>query len=164
MKLLSAKQWTKVYNQLGVKHRLTVIGELVHLEGNDSAHFSITGCIEFQARNNRWVLVSGGAIHDDILKHFPQLQPLVDIHLSDENGTPLHAFANSAYWAQLDMVKTARHLRITENRAWSMLAYVQHHFGHEYSPAGWQDACEEQGLATQWQKDADTAKALMNKV
>jgi hypothetical protein len=43
MKLLAAKQFNKVWFEDGMKHRLIVKSELVHLEGNSNAHFSITG-------------------------------------------------------------------------------------------------------------------------
>lgn len=41
---------------------------------------------------------AGGCLHEEILEAFPELAPLVDIHLSDaQTGEPMHAEANSWY-------------------------------------------------------------------
>lgn len=53
-------------------------------------YFSITGKTKY----------SVGCIHDEILEHFPNLKPLVDIHLSDLNGIPMYAKENGWYWAK----------------------------------------------------------------
>ena len=41
---------------------------------------------------------SGGAGHEQILKYFPDLADIVAMHLSDEDGTPMHAVENGWYW------------------------------------------------------------------
>jgi hypothetical protein len=51
-------------------------------------YFSVTGETEH----------SGGCLHDEILKSRPDLQPLVDLHLSNLDGVPMHAEANGWYW------------------------------------------------------------------
>jgi hypothetical protein len=40
----------------------------------------------------------GGADHDTILKVAPKLGPIVQAHLADPNGTPMHALANGWYF------------------------------------------------------------------
>jgi hypothetical protein len=40
----------------------------------------------------------GGADHETLLKHFRGLAPIVALHLSDPDGTPMHAEANGWYW------------------------------------------------------------------
>lgn len=40
----------------------------------------------------------GGCCHDIVLKMRPDLQPLVNLHLSDLDGAPMHAFENAVYW------------------------------------------------------------------
>lgn len=62
-------------------------------------YFSITGEIYHKGkpmtdRN----MISCGCVHEDILKVAPELKPLVDIHLSDMDGVPMHAEANGWYW------------------------------------------------------------------
>jgi hypothetical protein len=92
MKLLAAKQWKKCFtkrNQISNQH----------LQGNSNAHFSITGEHHYRAKNNRWVLIACGAIHDEIAKQMPELAPLLLVHLADQNGVPMHAYENAGYWA-----------------------------------------------------------------
>jgi hypothetical protein len=99
MKLLAAKKWNKVFHENGEKYLIEVRSELTHHDRNANAQFSIGGDIFRLARNGRKVHEMSGCIHDEIIKHFPQLQPLVDVHLSDEDGVPMHAYANAGYWA-----------------------------------------------------------------
>lgn len=41
---------------------------------------------------------AGGADHAAILRAFPELKPLVDVHLCAPDGTPMHALANGWYF------------------------------------------------------------------
>lgn len=83
--------------KVGRGGRLKVFGGLHYINGNKLPYFSLTG--ELWPRDSRY---SGpevcGAIHDVILKSFPSLRPLADLHLSNINGEPLHAVENGWYW------------------------------------------------------------------
>lgn len=39
-----------------------------------------------------------GAAHEELVRCWPELKPLADLHLSDINGVPMHAEANGWYW------------------------------------------------------------------
>lgn len=102
------------------KAYLQVEVRLYHIAQNPTSHFSVTGAIgtKAQLRNGNWQ--GGGCCHEIILKHFPELAPIVALHLSDEDGVPMHAEANANYWAGLssfpdakDVTVLAKHLRIT---------------------------------------------------
>lgn len=73
----------------------TVFGGLHYLKGNSSPHFSLTYWSHRKGFPNQ--CESGGAGHDEILRHFPQFADLAALHLSDMDGTPMHAEANGWY-------------------------------------------------------------------
>lgn len=52
------------------------------------AFFSVTGK----------TMNSCGCLHENILKSRPDLQPLVDLHLSDLDGVPTYAEENGFFW------------------------------------------------------------------
>jgi hypothetical protein len=69
---------------------------LHHLEGNSRPYFSVTGEIYRPGARD---CECCGCIHDEIAKHWPELQPIIALHLSDDTGMPMHGAANS--WYQL---------------------------------------------------------------
>jgi len=178
MKLLAAKEFNKVFyachNNEAVKHRMKVRAALVHLQGNKDAYFSITGEVERRAKNNRWVMESAGAIHDQIAEQMPSLKPLLLVHLADQNGVPMHCYENAAYWGgqtkyqKLNLETLADHLRVTRQQAFEMIEYIYHSWGELDSittPAmAWKDACEHFDLPAKWQQDADAARKMLNQL
>lgn len=68
---------------------LTVEAGLHKLQGNDRPYFSVTG----------HTYDAAGCLHDYIRAVWPELQPVIALHLSDDTGWPMHAEANS--WYQL---------------------------------------------------------------
>jgi hypothetical protein len=66
--------------------------------GNGHAHFSVTADIYEQREKDKWVDAGGGCCHEHILKIWPELAPLVALHLSDQDGVPMHAAGNAFYW------------------------------------------------------------------
>jgi hypothetical protein len=166
MKLLAAKKWSKVFHENGEKYRIDVIADLVHRDGNSNAYFAIGGDIFRLAKNGRKVHESGGCIHDDIIKHFPQLQLLVDLHLADEDGVPMHAYENAAYWAgqtkyqALNVKVLAKHLRITQDEANRLTVLVHSYYPENYENA-WKNICHHFELTKQWKHQALEAKALL---
>lgn len=178
MKLLAAKEFNKVfyacYDGQAAKHRIKVRAELHQLGMNLKAHFSITGEIHRRAKNNRWVFEAAGAIHDEIGQHMPELEPLLLVHLADENGVPMHAYENAGYWAGqtkyqvLDLKMLASHLRVDQQEALEMLEYIEMYWGELdaiTTPAmAWEDACEHFGYPIRWQKEADIARRMLNQI
>jgi hypothetical protein len=76
--------------------KLTLPDDLLRIEyglhkiGNQRPYFTVTG----STRD------TGGAMHEIILEAAPQLADLIALHLSDEDGVPMHATANGWYWLQ----------------------------------------------------------------
>lgn len=65
---------------------------------NGHQDFSITGDI-YQAGKPKIdkYHISGGCIHEEIEKHFPEFIPFIRLHLCDYEGVPMHAVANGFY-------------------------------------------------------------------
>jgi hypothetical protein len=157
-----------------VKHRIKVRADLIHRDGNSNAYFSITGEVDYRAKNNRWVEVSGGCIHEEIIAQLPQLKPLCDIHLSDENGVPMHAYANAEYWAgdsksqTVDLAMLAKHLRVDQQEALEMIDYIAQYWGEldtiTTPEMAWKDACENFFYPIRWKQEADAARGMLNQI
>ena len=66
---------------------------------NGHQDFSITGDIyqKGKPKTDRYFL-SGGCIHEEILKVRPDLKIFVNLHLSDYDGVPMHPTANMIYF------------------------------------------------------------------
>jgi hypothetical protein len=88
-KLMHRESWQTRRQRIGVD------AGLHYLQGNTLPYFSVTGWMG----QNEERAHSFGCLHDKILKYWPELAPVVALHLSDSNGVPMHAEANA--WYQL---------------------------------------------------------------
>lgn len=94
--------------------RVEVDAKLYSYRGQEP-HFSVTATLSEKKRNGRWYETGGGSCHEKILAAFPELAPVVNVHLSDENGVPMHAVDNAFTWAggngrdQITKAGTAKH-------------------------------------------------------
>lgn len=71
---------TKEYTEDGVRCRITVHIEYKLLSGNKYPYFAITGDIR-EHYGHGWREGSGGCIHEDIAKRFPEYAHLIPFHL-----------------------------------------------------------------------------------
>lgn len=76
---------------------LKAVGGLHYIKRNVVPYFSLT-CEEYVRRGESWQEGVSGAAHDLLLRTWPELAPLVALHLSDIDGVPMHAVANGWYW------------------------------------------------------------------
>jgi hypothetical protein len=68
---------------------------------NGHQDFSITGDIYTSPTSNAdRYHYTGGCIHDEIEKHFPQFKPFIKLHLCDFSGAPMYPQANGLYLIQ----------------------------------------------------------------
>jgi hypothetical protein len=79
---------------------------LHYIAGNSSAYWTATADVydphgtwsgQAQFRNGREP-DAGGQMHDELLRAFPHLEPIVRLHLADVDGLPMHALANGWYF------------------------------------------------------------------
>lgn len=70
----------------------------LHVIGPQAAYVTVTGEI-YDNFLGRWRESRGGMLHTEVVKHFPELAPLIPFHLSSEDG-PMHYVANAIYWAE----------------------------------------------------------------
>jgi hypothetical protein len=84
--VLASNQWRKLISGKPYGENksveLTVTAELVKRGGNSYPYYSITGTVKKLDKRFRDPYVAGGCIHEIILKHYPNLAPLVAVHLS----------------------------------------------------------------------------------
>lgn len=73
---------------------ITADAGLHYLRGNSRPYFSVTGEIRTRARGD---CDSCGCLHEPIAEVFPQLKPVIALHLSDDQGWPIHAIENGWY-------------------------------------------------------------------
>lgn len=141
----------------------------VNIRLNDECHnghqdFSITGDIYRAGRpktdNN---FISGGCIHDDILKHFPQFAIFVRLHLCDYKGIPMHASANGFYHLRNGFNSKStgeafrneycEYYRITEEQ------FIQLY--QAYNELQFSLMLQSLGILAQWEKEANEAIKLL---
>lgn len=88
---------TKQINHNGEKCDIIVKIRLNDECKNGHQDFAITGDIyEAGSRSDR-ACISGGCIHDEILKYFHEFKIFVKLHLSDYSGVPMYAVENGFY-------------------------------------------------------------------
>jgi len=88
----------KEYTKGGQTYRITVRGGLHYIRGNSQPYFSVTADIDEKTRGGRWRDHSGGCCHDEIVRVFPSLAPLVSMHLRHMDGAASAGGGNAFYW------------------------------------------------------------------
>lgn len=147
---------------------------------NGHCDFSVTAYIYEETHTGGWRDIGGGCCHEHILKLWPDLAPLVALHLADQDGTPMHAIANAFYWlagCAPDGLGTQYHggsgrdgktpedcrrifmdhCRTTEDETAELLTRGIR------SQAALQYHLEEMGVCARWQRDAAEGIAMIEK-
>lgn len=134
--VIASNKWSRVISgaRYGETSRLLieVEAELVKLEGNSYPYFSITGSIKKTDKRYHDPVIMCGAIHEEILRYFPHLAPLVEVHLSAPDGQPTHAEANARYWAGLSKWADGRAMSPRDN--YGRIEIETDNEGVEWSP------------------------------
>lgn len=144
-KIFNSATITKNYIENGKEYRATIVLKLYQIDGNKMPYFSFTADIREKQRNGRYAEYMGGCCLEEIKKCLSDFDDLVKLHLSDNNGIPLYAYENGAYWIRENIKKGADYLRISEDEAEKLplddkFAYFK--------------ALEDMGILDRWQKEA----------
>ena len=169
--ILAANYWHKLIDgaPYGVSRKvsLKVNALLVKRYVSELPYYSITGSVELIDKRYRDPVIMAGAIHDTIIKHYPELSPLITVHLSAADGVPMHAEANARYWAGLCTYPDgspmgeykrgmlAQHLRITPEEANQARAALIKGYP-------WQTILKVLNLTERWSDQAGKARSLLN--
>jgi hypothetical protein len=150
------------------RHSISATAQLVHLSGNTRPYFSVTGEIRNLRRKEDNQIETCGCIHEEIAEHFPELSPLITLHLSDDDGTPMHAAANGAYFLGFmqfkpdrtpDFEAFAQLWRITEEDARTIYHLATMH----RTPIAYIEMMAAQ-QAERWAREAANGLALIRKL
>ncbi len=152
--------------KLDSKTTIKAFAKLTQL-GNQRPYFSLTG-----EETEYGQVQCCGCMHDDLLKHWPELRPLADIHLSDsETGEPMHALENGWYWAggygnysgkptdPPNADHLASHLRITKDYAQEIIDRVK---SQTLDKRGFADIVK--ARESHWHTEACIARNLINEL
>lgn len=107
----------KVY---GKKALVTVDVGLHYLHGNGRPYFTVAGDIRIPGRRD---IECGGTMHDVFGRYWPELIPIMALHLSDDRGLPMHLEANGLFhlgigrYSTLNLDHAASHFRISKEDA-----------------------------------------------
>lgn len=184
-KVLFSTRRTKM---IGDKMRFDVEAKLYSFF-DQAPYFSITGELRNMRRAPQNQVECCGCMHDEVMQHFPELEPILLVHLSNEHGVPMHAVQNALYWLGLLSTKprddfgrtpvetdpwrgawspamSASHLRISDDNVRelreNLILLTLGRSADEY--AFFLQAHIDAVLSVQWQAEADAAIALMQPV
>lgn len=153
--------------RVGDDARISVEAGLHQLRGNDRPYWSVTGEITTRESRRRRDCDSCGQLHDAILAIWPDLAPVVALHLSDDTGAPMYAVANGIYFAgrsprfarhgdesayyDANVEALQRHLRISTEEAEAFLRL----------PTRAEMEAAIDAMRPRWQAESDAAVAWM---
>lgn len=149
------KDLTRIFKGLTDDGDLVIATATLH---GDQPYFSIT--------------TDSGCAHDDILEafgHLEEVRLLVALHLSGKDGTPMHAVANAAYWAeQEDETKLRNHLRLSEEETRQLMTKISARSAgtnQEERALQTKEILEQfvEELRPRWKKEANLAIAALHK-
>ena len=88
----------KIYTENGQKYRIKPKIRFDDECGNGHNTFAMTADVDREGGTGRWSENSGGCLHDEIAKHYPEYAKYIKWHLCSTDG-PLHYVSNTTYLA-----------------------------------------------------------------
>lgn len=100
-------------------YRCKVTYGMQYIYGNSQPYFSITAFTERRGKNGhgeiKWFEDSCGCLHDLIREKAPHLAPLIDFHLCDQDGLPMHYLENEYYWFKENLETFRSYVRLSDD-------------------------------------------------
>lgn len=125
-----AKQFVVASRSKGIK---CVVNIALRKFKGQAPYFSVTGeAYRITGRQGRPPMLASGCIHDYIQQVTSRFDDVIALHLSDIDGTPMHAVENGLYWLgqnkyqALDTEAAKRHFRCTDSEIIELLAAYKH--------------------------------------
>lgn len=147
---------SKNYIEKGEKYTITMTAKLADECKNGHCDFSITADIVRIARNGRRVLAGGGCCHEEIAKHFPELQKYIPLHLCNYLGMPTYPEANGQYFMKEGKEKAVEYLRLKDGE-FDVLAVAKDEAERPY----FKYLLFSLGIVERWQSEADEFIAFL---
>lgn len=159
MKESNVLKWsdTKYYSEGPNKYKITVNISLDDDCKNMSPDWSVTGNISWNSMSGKWEWVSGGCIHEDILKHWPELKQFVDLHLCNFLGQPMYPIANGIYHIKRSLSVAKEYLRITDAEAAELYLASEEKDFFKYK-------LYKMGIVSRWKEESDRAIARLEEM
>ena len=90
-----------------------------YILANSRPYFSITGFTKRKGMDGhdgeKWSEDSCGCLHDLIKEKAKHLAPLIEFHLSDQDGLPMHYLEDGYYWYKEDTKVFKDYVRLSED-------------------------------------------------
>ncbi len=135
---------------------------LNYIEGNKDPYFSVT------AEGREFGSEFGGCCHDRILQEWPELAPVVALHLATFDGVPMHAEANGLYhigigrYGEYNLDHLASHFRLSVSDAVELARVVTIADGLGCAADAMHAYCQNLELA--WADEAFRAMCLLDRL
>lgn len=130
---------------------------------NGHQDFSITGDIYVAGKQRTDKNhIAGGCIHDEILKHFPEFEIFINLHLCDYKGIPMHAVANGFYHLQNGFEGTPP-TKFKEKycKYYRVSSYQFHELSKSESQLQFALNLQRVGVLRRWEKEANEAIKIL---
>lgn len=123
---------------------------------NGHQDFAVTGTIYRTTAGPNRGFESGGCIHEEILQHFPKLEPFIRLHLCDFAGVPMHGVSDMFFHLKTEPMAE---LEFCQNYRCSIEQYAT--FAAAENEVHFASLLVESGLLQTWQQQATDAIAIL---
>lgn len=151
MESKNSLRWSPVkkYKEDGVNYKIVADIRLDDECHNGHCDFSITSMIYEVKRNGKVECVGGGCNHEEIVKHFPELERFIPLHFCGHAGEPMLPVENGIYHIEHSNPQLAKsYLRVTDREFILLSKYTDEKLYFKY-------LLFNLGIVSRWEREAD---------